>query len=129
MHVLLHVYARSVCPCMFMYVTFAVNAMRIFGNNRKIIGNNWTISQELWNRIIGKILSIIASGLLPSVETLCIPPKKLPILLLIPKNFTHYSLKFSNYSQYFTYYSQILIPETQHVMQKYYWGEPERAPH
>jgi len=48
---------------MFMYVTFAVNAMRIFGNNRKIIGNNWTISQELWNRIIGKILSIIASGL------------------------------------------------------------------
>ena len=66
---------------------------------------------------------------LPSVATLCIPPKKLPILLLIPKNFTHYSLKFSNYSQYFTYYSQILIPETQHVMQKYYWGEPERAPH
>jgi len=48
---------------MFMYMTFAVNAMRIFGNNRKIIGNNWTISQELWNRIIGKILSIIASGL------------------------------------------------------------------
>jgi len=46
---------------MFMYVTFAVNAMRIFGNNRKIIGNNWTISQELWNRIIGKILSIIAN--------------------------------------------------------------------
>ena len=48
---------------MFMYVTFVVNAMRIFGNNRKIIVNNWTISQELWNRIIGKILSIIASGL------------------------------------------------------------------
>jgi len=69
-HVLLHVYARSVCSCMFMYVTFAVNAMRIFGNNRTIIGNNrtiignnWTISQELWNRIIGKIFSIIASGL------------------------------------------------------------------
>ena len=57
MHVLLHVYARSVCPCMFMYVTFAVNAMRIFGNNQK------TISQKLWNRIIGKIMSIIASGL------------------------------------------------------------------
>ena len=63
MHVLLHVYARSLCSCMFMYVTFAVNAMRIFRNNRKVIGNNWTISQELWNRIIGKILSIIASGL------------------------------------------------------------------
>ena len=66
-HVLLHVYARSVCLCMFMYVTFAVNAMRIFGNNRKIIGNNWTISQELWNRIIGKILSIIALGLAVTV--------------------------------------------------------------
>ena len=50
-----------VCSCM--SVTFAVNAMRIFGNNRKVIGNNWTISQELWNRIIGKFLSIIASGL------------------------------------------------------------------
>jgi len=35
---------------MFLYVTFAVNAMRIFGNNRKIIVNNWTISQELWNK-------------------------------------------------------------------------------
>jgi len=66
-HVLLHVYARSVCSCMFMYVTFAVNAMRIFGNNRKIIVNNWTVSQELWNRIIGKILSIIASGLVVPV--------------------------------------------------------------
>ena len=54
---------------MFMYVTFAVNAMRIFGNNRKIIGNNWTISQELWNRIIGKILSIIASGLIILIQS------------------------------------------------------------
>ena len=53
-YVLLHVYAPSVSSCMFMYVTFAVNAMSIFGNNRKIIVNNWTISQELWNRIIGK---------------------------------------------------------------------------
>ena len=34
------------------------------GNNRKFLGNNGTISKELWNKIIGKILSIIASGLL-----------------------------------------------------------------
>ena len=62
-----HVYS-----CMFMYVTFTVNAMRIFGNNRKIIGNNWTISQELWNRIIGKILSIIASGLTICIIDMCL---------------------------------------------------------